>query len=228
MKITPTQHVQQSNMASKAAATGQQPKAVDKLDQYIPAKKAALWSYSANEVNTFMRNSFKQPNWDLIPTKGMLTHSQDELVAQIQELARDMPDKKTGTKEQWDNFWNQKYRLMTQYQSAVSPDRKALHAQALKVAKKVEEEQPKHVRPLTLVDYLVMDDLQLKLDPETQAQGCTVTPIHKTGGGYDYQIDSGGELVMRSINGQWGAVLTTAELKRNEEFERIFEAAQRG
>lgn len=30
---------------------GQQPKDADQLDQYIPVKKATLWSNSANEVN---------------------------------------------------------------------------------------------------------------------------------------------------------------------------------
>lgn len=230
MKITPSQLIQQKEIALKTTVTSERIKPTGQLDQYIPTKKAALWSYSASEVQIFTRNSFTRPNWDMIPTKGMPTPPQEELVAQIQELARNMPDKETGTREQWDSFWNQKYRLMAQYQSAVSPDRKALHAQALKVAKMVEEEQPKDVRPVTLVDYLVMDDLNIKLDPEAQqakVQGSTVTPVHKTGGGYDYQIHYGGERVMMSHNGQWGAVLTAAELERNEEFSRIFEASQK-
>lgn len=75
-----------------------------------------------------------------------------------------------------------------------------------------------------------MGDLNLVLDPETQQakkQGCTVTPVHRTGGGYDYQIHYGGERIMMSQNGQWGAVLTAAEPERKEEFNRIFEAAQK-
>ena len=228
MKITQSQHIQQTATTSQVNPTKQQLKTAPQLETYTPSQRTALWSYSVNEVTTFTRNAFTQPNWDLIPTKGMPTPPEHELVAQIQDLARNMPDKEAGTKEEWDLFWNQKYRLMTQYQSAVSPDRKALHAQALKVAKKVEEEQPKHIRPLTLVDYLIIDDLNLTLDPQSKQlmQSATVNPVHKTGGGYEYEVHYGGELVMMSMNGQWGAVLTTAELARNEEFERIFDLAQ--
>lgn len=229
MKIASLLQTQQVTTAtSKDKPTEQETKTTAQLETYTPSERTPLSGYSAKEVKTITRNTFTQPNWDLIPTKGMPTPSQEELVAQIQDLARNMPDKKTGTDQEWDAFWSQKYRLMTQYESAVSPDRKALHAQALKVAKKVEEEQPKHVRPLTLVDYLILDDLDLTLDPESQQlmQNTTITPMHRTGGGYDYQVHYGGELVMMSTYGEWGAVLTKAELARRDEFERIFEKAQ--
>ncbi|MEK4701561.1 hypothetical protein MKX47_18820 [Solibacillus sp. FSL R7-0668] len=39
MKITFPHNIQQINISSKATATRQQPKVVDKLDQYLPVKK---------------------------------------------------------------------------------------------------------------------------------------------------------------------------------------------
>jgi len=228
MKITQSQVIPQTTDTQKTNTVKQQTSSPQQLDSYTPTKEQELWGYSVNEVKRFTRDTFTHPNWNLIPTKGMETPSQEELVAQIQNLARNMPDKETGTKEEWDMFWQQKNQLRVQYLSFVSPDRKALHVGALKVAKKVEEEQPEHVRPLTLVDYLIMDDLDLTLDAETRKmmQNASVIPIHTAGGGYDYEIHYGGEAVMRSFNGSWHFQLTKAELARQDEFNRIFEAAQ--
>lgn len=230
MKITQSQVIPQTIAIQKTDTAKQQTSTQEQLDSYTSAKRQELWGYSVNEVKKIVPNTFTHPNWNLIPTKGMETPPQEQLVAQIQDLARNVPDKKTGTKEEWDLFWAKKYQLRTQYTSLVSPDRKALHAAALKVAKKVEEEQPKHTRPLTLVDYLIMDDLDLTLEPETRKmmQNASITPIHRTGGGYDYEINYGGQVVMRSINGSWGYDATPAELARQNEFELIFEAAQVG
>lgn len=234
MKIIQSLFVNQAALNTtelKSANQEQQLQSQPKKDTYTPSQKEPLWRYSVKEVKTSISlnitslGTFKQPNWNIIPTKGMQTPSQDELVAQIQALAKNKPDSVTGSEQEWQHFWQTKNFLRVQYLSAVSPDRKALHAEAMDVVKKLEEQQPKHTRPLTLVDYLTIQDLKLSIDA-AQNQNATVTPVHKTGGGYEYMIGTGEDTLMSSHNGQWYYSKTPLEQIQQDEFNQIFDTAE--
>ena len=221
-KVAPAPTVQQAQTTKGTTAQPQ--------EHYSPSTKQSLWGYSMHEVKSKATDTFTQPNWDVIPTQGGSAFSDEQLIAQAKQLASNAPDRETATEDEWNAFLAKKERLAVQYISSVSPDRKALHAAALKVAKKVEQEEPDKLRPLTLLDFLIMDDLNLTFDRETREllKKSKITSIARGDGGFDYNVKYDDEVVLKSVNGQWTYELTGAEQQRQQQFEQIFQEALKG
>jgi hypothetical protein len=78
-------------------------------------------------------NGFK-PNWDLIPHKGMTAMTQDEIIAQIRELAK--KEAVAITDKDKEAIEKRKQELFTMYESYAAPDRKALFGEALETMKR--------------------------------------------------------------------------------------------
>ncbi|MEO4052606.1 hypothetical protein [Solibacillus sp. CAU 1738] len=183
-------------------------------------------NYSLREVvrNTITDpapiRGMQPPNWERIPTKGMKVLPMDELIERIKELGVRLS--KATSEEERDLIYYQTDQLLAQFVSPVSPDRKLLYKQAMQAIRAHEQEETKPFGESTLVDYLNEYDGIKTAQGYLLASGGTVEPIYRTGGGYDYNINFGGNTVMRSINGQWGCMLTPAELALKDDFYKIF------
>lgn len=225
MKITEAYKVAPAPTVQQVRTTKETP--VQPQEHYSPSTKQSLSGYSMYEVKSKATDTFTQPNWDVIPTQGGSAFSDEQLIAQAKQLASNAPNRETATEDEWNAFLEKKERLAVQYISGVSPDRKALHAAALKVAKKVEQEEPDKLRPLTLLDFLIMDDLNLTFDRETREllKKSKITPIARGDGGFDYNVKYDDEVVLKSVDGQWTYELTDVEHQRQQQFEQIFQEA---
>lgn len=222
MKITHSLQIQ-SQPIDGVFKKSKQSQQTAKHETYSRSIQVPALNYSPNAVAaTYSRNlllpaDINKPDWNYIPTKGMKVSSQEELLAQIKALAT----KEASTP---DGRLNDQFnRLYAQYLSSVSPDRKALHKQAMKVIKQYEAEDPKHTRELTLVDYLNEIDENLTKNATQLAGGTgTVSSIINSRGGYDYEVNVGGQTLMSSVNGHWQYGKTPAEEQKSKEFYQIY------
>lgn len=159
------------------------------------------------------------PNWETIPTRGMNTLPTDELIMGIKELGAKLASAKS--EEERDVIYYQVDQLLAQFVSPVSPDRKLLYKQAMKALHLHEQKEKKLFGEFTLVDYLNQYDEIKTSQGYLLSSGGIVEPIYRTGGGYDFNINFGGNTVMRSINGKWGCTFTPAELALKDDFYQI-------
>ncbi|KQL18202.1 hypothetical protein ACFFHH_00415 [Cytobacillus solani] len=227
MKITHSLPIQSQTIDSAHKKSKQSQQTVQH-ETYTKSTQEPSWNYSVTEVSaTYSRNlllptDINKPDWSLIPTKGMQVPSQEELIAQIKALATKMAN--APYHKDVDQLHAQFNRLHTQYLSPVSPDRKALHEQAMRVIKQYEAEKPTQTRELTLVDYLnEMDEIYTK--NTTQLAGGTVSSSINSQGGYDYEVKVGGQTLMSSVNGHWLYGKTPAEEQKSKEFYQIYWSA---
>lgn len=233
MKITHVFSSQRSsvNATNKQEQSDSQKQKSKSYDTYTPSQQSPLLNYSVKEVQTMgnpnllLPGNINKPNWHVIPTKGMDRPSQEELISQIKELAIRYA---RATSNQEEAFLNtHKNHLFAQWVSPVSPDRKALYEKAMKAIKKFEEEEPKHMYEMILVDYLnEMDDISMEHMGQTDRKaggGISIQSSYSTRtGGYDYDVKMGGQTVMGSTNGHWYYSLTPAESLKKDEFYQIY------
>lgn len=175
--------------------------------------------------------SLHSPNWDLIPTKGMDVLRYDELIKQLKEIARKtalavQPGQLTSYEEIAANRMHMN-KLLAQYISSVSPDRKTLHKEAMQAIKKFESEEKEKPAPLgelTLTNFLLkMDDLIKDTDKIMPlSNGGMVSPIINSFGGYDYDVKVGGQTLLGSSNGKWHYGATPAEEQKTKEFYQLY------
>ncbi|WP_107948004.1 hypothetical protein [Lysinibacillus parviboronicapiens] len=196
----------------------------------------SLWNYSVHEVGktstinpvSSRLNGLNTPNWDVIPTKGMNVPPQDELINQMREVARRTALAAKSARRNGDESTAinlQIEKLLAQYISPVSPDRKALHQQAMKAIKKHESEN--HMTPVgdpSLVDYLnKMDNIPTATNKSLSLSGGgIVRPTMNSLGGYDYDVMVGGHTLLASVNGNWHYGLTPAESMKEKEFYQMY------
>lgn len=198
-----------------------------------PNTAPSLWNYSKNEVgktsniNTVSLglNSLSTPNWNVIPTKGMKIPSQDELINQIKAVATRTAIAAKSALRNADESTAiniQIEKLLAQYISPVSPDRKTLHQQTMNAIKKHGSEN--RMLPLgnpSLVDYLNKKDIETN-KPLSLSGGGIVSQTTNSLGGYDYDVTIGGHTLLESVNGKWHYGLTPAESIKKQEFYQIY------
>ncbi|MFJ7841216.1 hypothetical protein ACIQXG_17375 [Lysinibacillus sphaericus] len=198
-----------------------------------PNTSPSLWNYTKNEVgktstiNTVSLglNGLYTPNWNVIPTKGMKIPSQDELINQIKAVATRTAIAAKSALRNADESTAiniQIEKLLAQYISPVSPDRKTLHQQAMNAIKKHGSEN--RMLPLgdpSLVDYLNKKDIETN-KPLSLSGGGIVSPTMNSLGGYDYDVTIGGHTLLESVNGKWHYGLTPAESIKKQEFYQIY------
>ena len=196
----------------------------------------SLWNYTQNEIGKTSRintvslglNSLYTPNWNVIPTKGMKVPSQDELLNQIKEVATRTgiaaksalrnADESTAINMQIE-------KLLAQYISPVSPDRKTLHQQAMNAIKKHGSENKMNpIGDPSLVDYLnKVDHITTETNKSRSLSGGgSVSSTMNSIGGYDYEVTVGGHTLLQSVNGKWHYGLTPAESIKKKEFYQIY------
>lgn len=204
-----------------------------KTDEFIrSSSKSDLWSYSMKEVKSPIKSNSvfgfgKEPDWNIMPTKGMRSLSHEQLFNEMKTLAERQAIAKISKihdsewQREWDDIMCTFVNLQSQYISDVSPDRKALYEQAEKAIKKMkEDDEISYPITFTLVDYLCdLDDLEALA---ANNYG-TVSKTFTTGYGTDYDVHFGGELVMGTSRGEWTSFLTRAESNKLEEFNNIFD-----
>lgn len=198
-----------------------------------PNTAPSLWNYTKNEVgktsniNTVSLglNGLYTPNWNVIPTKGMKIPSQDELINQIKAVATRTAIAAKSALRNADESTAiniQIEKLLAQYISPVSPDRKTLHQQAMNAIKKHGSEN--RMLPLgdpSLVDYLNKKDIETNKSLSLSGGGI-VSPTMNSLGGYDYDVTIGGHTLLESVNGKWHYGLTPAESIKKQEFYQIY------
>ncbi|MBN6187682.1 hypothetical protein JQN58_12295 [Aneurinibacillus sp. BA2021] len=210
-------------------------------ETYIPTTKSAqtdnsLWNYTPHEIGkqtnvktaSMYFNNLATPDWDVLPTKGKQVPSQDELIEQIKALAmRTAKAANAPTHRNSDESYaidRQFAILRAQYISPVSPDRQALHQQAMKAIKQFEAQQKEKSTPLgelSLLTYLNKMDLGIEKNIAMSTDGI-IKPKQNSLGGYDYEVVVGGQTLLTSINGKWHYGLTPAEQQKKDEFNKIY------
>ncbi|TKI71517.1 hypothetical protein FC756_05285 [Lysinibacillus mangiferihumi] len=199
-----------------------------------PNTSPSLWNYTKNEVgktshiNTVSLglNSLYTPNWNVIPTKGMKIPSQDELINQIKAVATRTAIAAKSALRNADESTAiniQIEKLLAQYISPVSPDRKTLHQQAMNAIKKHGSEN--RMLPLgerSLVDYLnKKDNITIETNKPLSGGGIVSATMNSLGG-YDYDVTIAGHTLLESVNGKWHYGLTPAESIKKKEFYQIY------
>ncbi|MGE7094319.1 hypothetical protein ACQKII_23390 [Lysinibacillus sp. NPDC048646] len=241
MKISTLSQIQPKPVYTRNHNNEKKDEQAPLVETYEFSKKNAetstsLWNYTANEVGKTSKlntvslrpNSLNTPNWDVIPTKGMNTPPQDELINQIKEVARRTALAAKSARRNADESTAinmQIEKLLAQYISPVSPDRKALHQQAMKAIKKHEPEN--NMLPLgdpSLVDYLnKMDNMTTETNKSLSLSGGgIVRPTMNSLGGYDYDVIVGGHTLLASVNGKWHYGLTPAESMKEKDFYQMY------
>ena len=180
-----------------------------------------IQSISVNNSDTI-----KAPNWEVIPYKGMQTPSKDELIKQIKYLATKRAQAVTPSDFAYVNY--QEEKLSAQYLSSVSPDRKTLYKEAVQTIKGQKNNKENFEGQKTLIDYLNENDGASSLkngEPHPLSSGGSITPIWNSRGGYDYDVNVGGNTVLSSNQGLggWTFTMTPAELQKQNEFNKIFD-----
>lgn len=221
-----------------------QSKINNKIETYNPQSTENqwminIWNYSPNEVGrksninsvSSILNSCHLPNWDLISTKGMNVLPYDELIIQLKAVAaKTALAVQTGQSTSYEEIeanQMQMNKLLTQYLSSVSPDRKALHKQAMQAIKKFESGEKEILIPLgeqTLVNYLTKMDVLIKDTDKVipLSNGGFANPIINSLGGYDYDVKVGGQTLLENSNGRWHDGETPAEEQKMKEFYQLY------
>ncbi|MFJ7733692.1 hypothetical protein ACIQXF_17640 [Lysinibacillus sp. NPDC097231] len=195
----------------------------------------SLWNYTPhevgkqanNKVSSMYLNNLATPNWDVIPTKGKQVPSQNELIEQIKALAMRTAKAANATHGNSDDSYainRQIAILRAQYISPVSPDRQALHKQAMKAIKQFEAQEKEKAAPLgelSLVTYLNKIDLGIETNIAISSNGI-IKPATNSLGGYDYEVVVGGDTLLASINGEWNYGLTPVEKQKKDEFYNLY------
>ena len=185
--------------------------------------------------NPLLNGGLNEPDWGRIPHAGMKTPLQNELVQQIKDTGSKFAQAKSETEKSV--ILSSLDKLEAQYLSPVSPDRKALYNDAVKVINQhksaAKQKQPKPI--LNFIEYLAEYDgvktnktrqYDLTNQPEPLAFGGTVSASCRGYLGFDYMINSGGQQVMSMSGNEWSYTRTPAECKKVEEFTKIFENAR--
>ncbi|MEC1178236.1 hypothetical protein P9B03_07045 [Metasolibacillus meyeri] len=229
MKITNFSQIQSNPVNTTNQTNKKKDNQTHLTEAYIPTTKSTqsddlLWNYTPHEVGkpatiktaSMGLNNLAQPDWDVIPTKWKQVPPQDELIAQIKEtVTRNILDGKSTPTRQVSIF-------LAQYISPVSPDREALHQQAMKAIKKFEaEEKATPLGELSLVTYLNNMDFGIEKNIAMSADGA-IKPAMNSLGGYDYEVVVGGQTLLTSTNGHWDYVMTPAEQQKRDEFYKIY------
>lgn len=170
--------------------------------------------------------SFSEPNWEVVPYKGMQAPSESELICQIKGLAEKRAN--ITNDSEYATIDYQEEKLKAQFISSVSPDRKSICEQASKVIKSKSTKPSTPAGELTLIYYLNehdgFTDANAKGSQRTSL-GAVISPIINSMGGYDYDVGVGGNTILTSTYGKWYCTLTPAELQRQNLFNKIFENA---
>lgn len=172
----------------------------------------------------FLSNNIKEPDWNIVPHKGMQTLANDEMKKQIAELAK--KELETTTDGERKEIQYQIAKLRAQYISAVSPDRKTLlHTARNKVNESGRDKPIRKVK--TLVEILSEENGMKNGVPYPIGGNGSVKATANTTGGYDYQITYGTETVLHidTTRGLTLYVETKAEGKLREEFSQILRGA---
>lgn len=181
----------------------------------------------SNNISKSFNNSIKAPNWDIIPSKSDVSISKSELNEQIKQLAE--KSVKAKSQEEKDAVVYHRNKLLTAYLSPISPDRKALYRKANKVIQKHQEQVNKPIlEELSLVNFLTKPKTHRTNKSEvgnikSYFGDASLESAACTGGGYDYTISIGNNRVMSTDLGNWYYTPTQEELKKTQEFNRIFE-----
>lgn len=241
MKITNFSQMQSTSINTTSNDIKKKNNQTHLTETYIPTNKSAqtdnsIWNYSRHEIGkqtnvktaSMYFNNLATPDWDVLPTKGKQGPSQDELIEQIKALA--MRTAKAANAPTHRNS-NESYAidrqfaiLLAQYISPVSPDRQALHQQAMKAIKQFEAEEKENSTPLgeiSLVTYLNKMDWGIEKTIAMSTDGI-IKPKQNSLGGYDYEVVVGGQTLLTSINGEWHYGLTPAEQHKKDEFHKIY------
>jgi hypothetical protein len=176
--------------------------------------KMSTVSYGNTSVPT-------EPNWDLVPYKGMKVPSNEELVNQIKELAQKEANATTG--DEFEKLAYQREKLRAQFISSVSPDRKMLCKEAAKAIQNQKSKEATQLGEQTLLSYLNKQDENKST--QTMQDGGSIKAIFNSTGGYDYEVSSGGDTVLSSAKGKWYCTKTPAELEKSVEFNKIYDGA---
>lgn len=195
----------------------------------------AIFFQKAQSIRNYAtQNSFGagQPNWELIPHRGMGCPDKSELTEQIKQLVIQMDEGvKANNKGKIDAVHLQVEKLRAQYISAVSPDRKSLYRNVVQKISGKKEQSFHSSTPKTLLDFLneKPEERKIKNMDTYSLPGGSVTAIANSCGSFDFRIRAGGEEVM-TIDNTYHKVLwsaTTQEAKRIEEFSFIYQQAER-
>lgn len=166
------------------------------------------------------KSLISSPNWSKVPHKNMDTPTRAEMTEQIKSLGKRFSEAKTD--DEYDVLFEEKSRLCAQYISSASPDRKALCEKADDIISKHNEKDSS--TPLGEIDiFFFMNETS---EGSGKAANCSISSAYNSKGGYDYEVKAEGETVLRSTNGQWNYQLTSAELAKKDEFNRIFYTAK--
>ena len=194
----------------------------------------------------------KPPDWENIAHEGMDRPSESEFDKLIDDLAKELAEAtKNKDYDKYNELVKQKDKLYAQYISKVSPDRKTLAEEAMKIpgfgAMNIDHwEENKNDKNLTLLDYLDRKDgVSYKLGREGVNRHERYSVQLKTDGGsvttsgsgidppyYDIYIASENEPVMHynSKTGAWVAQPTSKEwdlgqvfLKKINSLEKYYE-----
>ena len=195
----------------------------------------------------------KPPDWENIAHEGMDRPSESEFDKLIDDLAKELAEAtKNKDYDKYNELVKQKDKLKAQYMSKVSPDRKALAEEAMKIpgfgAMKIADhgEENKNDKNLTLLDHLdIKDGVSYKLGREGRNKYERYSVPLKTDGGsvtasggdlappyYQIRIPSENEPVMEynSKTGAWAEHLTSKEwdlgqvfLKKINSLEKYYE-----
>jgi len=241
MKITNFSQIQSTSVNTASNDTKKKDNQTHLTETYIPTTKSiqtdnSLWNYTPHEIGkqtnvktaSMFSNDLTTPDWDVLPTKGKQVPSQDELIEQMKALARrtaKAANDSTHRNNDENHAINRQFAILrAQYISPVSPDRQALHQQAMKAIKQFEAEENENATPLgelSLVTYLSKRDGGIEKNIAMSTDGI-VKPRQNSLGGYDYEVVVGGQTLLTSINGKWHYGLTPAEQQKKDEFNKIY------
>lgn len=177
------------------------------------------------------------PDWEITPHKGMQSPKDAEFDAIIDNLGESLAEaliKKDGAKYTEIRSFAEK-RVLSQYISVVSPDRKALVKETLQFINSAPTKPQKSSGgPLTLIDYLNMKNGLLK--PSTRGRfsielnsGTTITFT-----GSDLQPDcfeikrsTDVDPVIEYDSGEWYVQRTSQELTMQQDFLRKLNSTEK-
>lgn len=178
-------------------------------------------SCSQRSQKSILKGFPGEPDWHVVPSKGMTNLSDEKLTMSINALAKNEADATDSKDLEKLNY--EKEHLRAQFVSSVSPDRKALLQSANRMIKKEKSQRELPAGEIDLIYFLnkydgIIDDGQ-------KLPSVSLSEIHNSSGFSDYEISWNGNAVLKSINGKWGYGMTPDELKRSQQFNGVFENA---
>ena len=145
------------------------------------------------------------PDWNVIPSKGMVHFSEEEFISKIQQLA--VEDAKALVLQDETKFRTiktQREVLCAQYLSQVSPDRQKMYQKAVENTCGLS-----FVSPKTPIELLF------------EKEGIHISLV----GSQISRIESSGQLVLEHSAAGWSYQETPAEARKQREFHQVYDNA---